>query len=127
MTNTPESRWSLCSDSTSMEESLTTTHGVGTWNGTRPEFKPFIDGRGDIFMYNGIFEDHVSAMRIKQPFEILDKYKIDYVFLPPEQPLSYLLEHSAAWHSIYNDKVAVLFERIPASSAVVTGSKPQSN
>ena len=35
--------------------------GYMEWNA--PQFKPFIDGRGDIFMYNGTFEDHVSAMR----------------------------------------------------------------
>ncbi len=92
-----------------------------------PGLKPFIDGRADIFVFNGVFDDFLSATAVRHSFEILDKYKIDYVFLPPEQPLSYLLEHSSAWHSIYADKVAVLFERAPASSTVVTGSKSQSN
>jgi hypothetical protein len=82
-----------------------------------PELKPFVDGRADIFVYNGVFEDFLRATALKHSFEILDKYKIDYVFLQPNQPLDYLLEHSPAWHPIYSDKVAVLFERTPGSAA----------
>ena len=99
--------------------------GYMEWN--VPALKTFIDGRADIFVYKGILDEHLGAMRIKQSFETMDKYKIDYVLLPPDQPLSYLLEHSTAWHSIYNDKIAVLFGRTPASRASATGSKAQSN
>ncbi len=56
-----------------------------------PELKTFVDGRADIFVYNGVFEDFLSATALKHSFEILDKYKIDYVFLQPKQPLGYLL------------------------------------
>ena len=95
------------------------------WNA--PELKPFVDGRADIFIYNGVFEDFLNATALKHSLEIMDKYKIDYVFLQPNQPLVYLLEHSAAWHSIYTDKVAVLFERTPATAETATPSKVQSN
>jgi hypothetical protein len=88
--------------------------GYIEWNA--PQVKVFIDGRGDIFMSNGTFDDHFSAMVIGEPFQILDKYKIDYVLLQPKQPLAYLLEHSPAWHMIYSDRVAVLFERTPRSA-----------
>ena len=99
--------------------------GYMEWNA--PQLKPFIDGRADIFVYNGVFDDFRRATTIKDPFNILDKYKIDYVLLQPSQPLSYLLEHSPAWHAIYTDKVAVLFERTPASAAAATPLKVQSN
>jgi hypothetical protein len=99
--------------------------GYIEWNA--PQVKVFIDGRGDIFMSNGSFDDHVSAIRIRQPFEILDKYRIDYVLLEPKQPLGYLLGQSPAWHPIYTDKVAVLFERVPATAAAATPSKAQWN
>ena len=89
--------------------------GYMEWNA--PELKPFIDGRADIFVYNGTFDDYLKAAHIQAPFEILDKYKIDYVLFQPAQPLAYLLEHSAAWHPIYADKVAVLLERTPATAA----------
>jgi hypothetical protein len=92
------------------------------WGGymewTTPQLKPFTDTRADIFVYNGTFDDYAKAVMIQAPFEVLDKYKIDYVLLPPKQPLGYLLEHSAAWRPIYTDKVAVLFERTPATAAL---------
>jgi len=89
--------------------------GYMEWNA--PELKPFIDGRADIFVYNGTFNDYVKAVVIQAPFEVLDKYKFNHVILEPAAPLAYLLEHSSAWHPIYSDKVAVLFERVPASVA----------
>ena len=79
------------------------------WNA--PELKPFIDGRADIFTYNGILDDHAKVMGMDKPLETLDKYRIDYALLQPNKPLVYLLEHSPTWHSIYTDNVAVLFER----------------
>jgi hypothetical protein len=89
--------------------------GYMEWNA--PELKPFIDGRADIFVYNGTLADYAEAILIQAPFEILDKYRIDYVLLPSDQPLTYLLEHSSAWHPIYTDKVAVLLQRTPATAA----------
>ena len=82
-----------------------------------PELKTFVDGRADIFVYNGVFEDFLRATSLKHSFEVLDKYKIDYVFLRPNEPLIYLLEHSPGWRSIYSDKIAVLLERTPATAA----------
>ena len=55
--------------------------GYMEWNA--PELKPFTDGRTDIFVYNGTFDDYVKAVLIQSPFEILDKYKIDYVLMEP--------------------------------------------
>jgi len=91
--------------------------GYMEWNA--PELKPFIDGRVDIFVYNGVFDDYVKAVSIQTPLEILNKYRIGYVLLEPNQPLGYLLEHSQAWHAIYTDKIAVLFERVPTAATVV--------
>jgi len=88
--------------------------GYMEWNA--PELKPFVDGRADIFVYNGVLDDHRNAMVLEKSLEILDKYRIDYVLLQPNRPLTYLLEHSPAWRPIYTDKVAVLLERTPASA-----------
>ena len=99
--------------------------GYMEWNA--PQLKIFIDGRADIFVYNGTFDDHLKAVLIRSPFEVLDKYKIDYVLLEPAKPLTYLLKHSPAWHPIYTDKAAVLFERTPATAAAATPLKAQSN
>ena len=93
--------------------------GYMEWN--TPQFKPFIDGRADIFVYNGVFRDFLRATAAEDSFGILNKYRIDYVLLPPESPLAYLLRHSAEWQTVYFDPVAVLFERgheIPAPTTV---------
>jgi hypothetical protein len=87
--------------------------GYMEWNA--PELKPFIDGNANVFVYNGTFEDYAKATLIQTPFEVLDKYRIDYALLGSKQPLGYLLQHSPAWRPIYTDKVAVLLERTPAS------------
>lgn len=85
------------------------------WGGymewTAPQLRPFIDGRADIFVYNGVLDGHRSATTIQAPLEVLDKYRIDYALLEPARPLTYLLQHSPAWRMIYSDNVAVIFER----------------
>jgi hypothetical protein len=90
-----------------------------------PELKSFVDGRA-IFVENAIFDDSFSALTMRKPFEVLDKYRIDYVLLEQTWPLTYLLAHSPSWHLVYSDKVAVLFERSPAAVGTETPSKPQS-
>jgi hypothetical protein len=95
--------------------------GYMDWN-TR-ELKPFIDGRADIFVYNGAFDDYMKTSGIQDPLETLDRYQIDYVLQQPDRPLTYLLEHSPKWQVAYADKVAVVFARVPADSP----SGPQSN
>ena len=85
--------------------------GYMEWNA--PELMPFIDGRADIFVYNGVLDDHRRITTMDKPLEILDKYGIEYALLQPSRPLTYLLEHDSGWRSIYSDKVAVLLERVP--------------
>lgn len=77
-----------------------------------PELKPFIDGRADIFVYNGVLDDHRRTTSIDRPMEVLDKYRIDYLLLQPNRPLTYLIQHSTSWRSVYADKVANIFERV---------------
>jgi hypothetical protein len=81
-----------------------------------PELKPFIDSRGDIFVYNGTFDDYIKAVFIQEPLEILDKHKIDYVLFPVQKPLTYVLDHSPAWRTIYEDKRVKLFDRVPPAT-----------
>jgi len=82
-----------------------------------PDVKTFADGRADIFIYNGIFDDYLKINQIDAPFELLDKYTIDYVLFPVDKHLCYVLDHSTGWRNIYQDKVVKLYERIPAASA----------
>jgi hypothetical protein len=90
--------------------------GYMEWN--TPASKPFIDGRADIFVYNGTLAEYASAVTLQAPFKVLDKYNFDYVLLPPDEPLAYLLTHSSAWHPIYSDQVAVLLQRNPPAASM---------
>jgi hypothetical protein len=100
------------------------------WGGymewTAPELQTFIDGRADIFVYNGTLDDHRRATTIDAPLEVMNKYKIDYALLQPDRPLTYLIGHSAGWRPIYKDKVAVVFERTPPG-AVTSQPATQAN
>jgi hypothetical protein len=97
--------------------------GYMEWNA--PGLETGIDGRADIFVYNGVFNDFLNAMALKHSFETLNKYHIDYVLIQPKQPMTYLLEHSPDWRSIYADQVAVLFEHT-SPSAQPQGAKAPS-
>lgn len=81
-----------------------------------PEYKTFIDGRADLFIHKGTFLDYLRASALKDSFEILDKYRIRYVLLQPNEPMVYLLQRSSNWKTIYSDKVAVLLERTGMSA-----------
>ena len=78
--------------------------------------KTFADGRTDIFIYNGVLNDYLEIIRIERPFELLDKYEIGYVLFPINTPLSYLLDHSASWRTIYQDKQVKLYQRVPVTA-----------
>jgi hypothetical protein len=60
-----------------------------------------------------VFDDYLKVNRIEQPLELLDKYRIDYVLFPVDKHLCYVLDHSAGWRMIYEDKVAKLYQRVP--------------
>ena len=88
-----------------------------------PELRPFIDGRADIFIYNGVFADYVDATTLRRLLEVLDKYHIAYALLGPEKPMAYLLDHVPGWRVIYSDKVAKLYERQSIEGAAGPGGK----
>jgi len=83
--------------------------GYMEWNA--PELRPFLDGRGDIFVYSGVLDDYTKAVNLQNPGQILNKYGIEYVLLERNWPLAYLLASSSEWHIIYHDNVATLFAR----------------
>jgi hypothetical protein len=85
--------------------------GYMEWN--YPGLKPFIDGRGDIFIYNGIYDDYAGVTGLTRPLEALDKYHIDYVLVERNWPLTYLLENSPGWQLIHSDDVAKVFRHGP--------------
>jgi hypothetical protein len=78
----------------------------------------FIDSRVDIFEYNGIVKDYLDFANLRNSFEILDKYKIQYALLNTNSAQSYLLKHEPQWRTVYSDPVATIFARGPISSPI---------
>ena len=72
----------------------------------------FIDSRVDVFERNGVLADYLHAIRIENSLQILDKYSIQYVVFENHRPLTYLLRHTPGWKVDYEDKTAIVFERI---------------
>jgi hypothetical protein len=87
--------------------------GYLMWN--LPQLPLFIDGRTDIFVHEGIMQDYAQALEGDHAFEVLDKYRIDDVLLPKEGSLPDLLAHDPGWKLAYQDRNALLFERIAAT------------
>ena len=75
--------------------------------------KTFIDSRTDIFEYTGVLKDYLDVEQLKGSLAVFDKYKIRYALVPPDFPIAYLLKNNAGWKVIYQDDVAMIFERAP--------------
>ena len=86
-----------------------------TWGGYMiwhaPEIKTFIDGRADLFVYSGVFDDYVQIIRLNGTLDLLNRYRIRHALLGRNTPLAYLLGHTACWQEIYSDKIAAVYER----------------
>jgi hypothetical protein len=96
----------------------------GYINWKEPSLKVFVDGRADIFDYSGVFTDYLNLLGLQQPDAILDKYKARYVLFPHGEPLTYLLEHSSRWKTVFSDDNSVLLERVD-DNPVTTGALRQ--
>jgi hypothetical protein len=95
--------------------------GYMVWHA--PEIKTFIDGRADIFVYNGVFDDYLKIVRLQKTVELFDHYRIRYALLSNPGPVAYFFAHNSCWREIYSDKLAVLFERNEAQPACALTGK----
>lgn len=76
-----------------------------------PQLKVFIDGRGDPYSANGVVADYVSAMSNVNTQAVLDKYRVQYVLIPPKSAMAQALTGSNAWRVVYRESTDILFER----------------
>jgi hypothetical protein len=83
----------------------------GYLNWRNPNLKIFIDGRADIFEYNGVFQDYLSLLGLEASNQILDKYKARYILFPRQESLTYFMERDPKWKTVYSDRLCVLLER----------------
>jgi hypothetical protein len=77
-----------------------------------PEHKVFIDGRGDLYDWTGIFPQFARWATLKEDPEILlNKHHIGFCILAKESPMAQVLPHLVGWRQAYSDKIAVVFVR----------------
>jgi hypothetical protein len=86
--------------------------GYLIWNA--PVSKVFIDGRGDPYAPNGVFQDYKAALSSQNPQTVLDKYRVDYVLMPSDSQLGTLLRNNPAWSVRFSDDASVLLQRSPS-------------
>jgi hypothetical protein len=77
-----------------------------------PEHKVFIDGRGDVYDWTGVFPQLARwATLAEDPDILLNKYKIRFCLLSRGSPMARVLPHLAGWSKAYSDDTAVVFVR----------------
>src|SRR5216683_2362352 len=95
----------------------------GYINWRDPNLKIFLDSRVDIFEYSGVLQDYLDLLSLTQPAKVLEKYRISYVLFPPDEPLTYVLEHDQGWKVLYRDRISVLLERTKDHSANIAADR----
>ena len=88
--------------------------GYMIWNSR--QWPVFIDSRVDIFEYNGTFKDYLDIVRIHNTLQLLDKYKIRYIFFEKDTPLVYLIQHVGGWKVDYESEKIIFLERATVTS-----------
>ena len=77
----------------------------------RPDQPIFMDGRADVYG-DDLLRMYVSVIGVQgDPQEVLDRYGIDHVVLPPDWELSRWLDDSPLWEREYEDSTAVIWGR----------------
>jgi hypothetical protein len=77
-----------------------------------PEQKVFIDGRGDVYEWAGVFREYGQwATLSENPKLLLDKYGIRFCLLARGSPLAQVIPYLPGWRTAYSDKFAIVFAR----------------
>ncbi len=82
-----------------------------------PEYPVFIDGRGDVFEFSGVFGDFANwAMLQSDPNQLLNKYDVDFCVLARNSGMAHVLPLLPGWKTVYSDNVAIIFTRTPTAA-----------
>jgi hypothetical protein len=82
-----------------------------------PEHPVFIDGRGDVFGWSGVFDQFGKWAQLQtDPNTLLDKYGISFCVLSRRSPMVVVMALLPGWQEVYSDNVSVIFARAAASS-----------
>jgi hypothetical protein len=87
-----------------------------TWGGYLefrlfPAQRVFIDGDNDFFG-EALVREYLDTVNARGDWEnILEKYRVAWVIVPPERPLAKELARSELWSEVFRDENAVVWER----------------
>jgi hypothetical protein len=77
-----------------------------------PEYKVFIDGRGDAYERGGVLSDYVHISGLKPgALDVLRGYGVQSCVLRRDEPLATVLYASPEWRRVYRDDITAIFVR----------------
>ncbi len=81
-----------------------------------PQYPVFVDGRTDLYE-NDLLTAYLRTARGEAGYaELLDAYGINLVLIETGSPLLARLDQTGAWHSLYRDAMATVYQRtVPVS------------
>ena len=73
----------------------------------------FVDGRGELYGRDFIrrYADTIGLRGGESLEQLLERNRIDWTFMPPDQPANRLLARLPGWRQAYADEAAVIFVR----------------
>jgi hypothetical protein len=101
------------------------SHVVGpdAWSGyllyrMHPNIRLFMDDRHDFYGAAYVAE-YIKLMYVDLGWkEVLDKYEVQWVVVPPRSPLANALKETDGWAVAYDDGVAIVFRRTPDAGTI---------
>jgi hypothetical protein len=82
--------------------------GYLEWN--LPGVPVFIDGRTDFFEEHAVLADYLRIADLADSDALLRDYKIRFVLIPSNTPLSSILSTSPHWKATYDDDQSVIYQ-----------------
>ncbi|HTX92413.1 MAG TPA: hypothetical protein VMC09_14475 [Anaerolineales bacterium] len=78
-----------------------------------PDYRVFIDGRADVYGDKFIY-DYINIYRGQPGWDAsLAAAEVNLVLIEPDSGLANAIEQSSGWRIAYQDKLSIVFERIP--------------
>jgi hypothetical protein len=75
-----------------------------------PQQKVFIDGRGDLYEYSGVFQDYIRIVNLdREALFLLRKYDIQSCLVSRNDAIDTLLSTSPDWKQVYSDDLSDIF------------------
>jgi hypothetical protein len=84
--------------------------GYAIWK-LYPEYRVFVDGRADLYG-DGLLRQFKTAMQLRTGWrDILDRWKVEAVVVPPSCALAQALLLDPNWHAAFGDSKAIILRR----------------